>query len=264
MDDENQMKENNKNDTTTTKDPSVLCLAVVRKESSDVVVFDAQGEPKSFSYKNLIATTPATRAGVKKLCFSTHGYDTDDLLTPCFDEEGNHGEPEESCFCGIDEPHIHAHWHDPDWCVEDENDSNAGNGGGCQAGKNKKSALQTEDALMKLAKLTLVPVEDEERMALMSLPVSDHMPNQCNGGELLNSLAKKGHRESSWKNRRRMHKVQVRKLQLGAIQKLSFVDFLFLSGPNYDVYPARRLYLISGFDTLHKILNYSTMTILII
>ena len=178
---------------------SVLCLAVVREEHSDVVVFDAKGEPKAFSFKG------NSGSGGAKLCFSTHGHDADDFLTPCFDEEGNHGEPEESCFCGIDEPHLHAHWHDPNFCVDKEEDG----GGGCQAGKKKTSALKTEDALMKLAKLTLEPEEDGEGMPLLSIPVSDHMPNQCNGNELFSSLNDSGHGESALRNRRRMHKVQV-------------------------------------------------------
>ncbi len=42
------------------------------------------------------------------LCFSTGDVDAD-LLSACFDENGLHGESEETCMCGDPQPHIHAH-----------------------------------------------------------------------------------------------------------------------------------------------------------
>jgi len=169
---------------------AVLCLAVVRDDFSDVVVFDAKGEPKAFSFKELL-----TKKADGKICFSAHGHDTDDFLTPCFDEEGNFGEPEESCFCGIDEPHLHAHWHDPKTC---------------DAQKGSLADIKAEDVLMKLAKLTLEPLDEDETMPMLSLGISEHMPNACNATELYTNLMENGHHVSAMQRRRRLHKVQVR------------------------------------------------------
>lgn len=181
------------------KEKSVLCLAVVRDESSDVVVFDVKGEPKIYSYQDIANKNGNTNnSNGTKICFSTHGHDADDLLTPCFDEEGCHGEPEESCFCGIEEPHLHAHWHDPKICDADEA---------------SLADVKADEALMKLAKLTLEPLEEEASTAplMLSLPVSDHMPNECNANELFTSLSDGGHGVAALRYRRRMHKVQVSK-----------------------------------------------------
>jgi copper chaperone CopZ len=92
-------------DSTTT---NALCLALIHENGADVVIFDASGHAKTFS--NVVAD-------VRDLCFSTHNYHTQannnnnnaESLTPCFDEHGNHGVPEERCFCGVDTPHLHAH-----------------------------------------------------------------------------------------------------------------------------------------------------------
>jgi len=176
------------------KESSVLCLAVVREDKSDVVVFDAKGVPKYFSYKD----QKGGGGGGGKICFEGHGHNADDFLTPCFDEEGCHGEPEESCFCGNEEPHIHAHWHDPSICDV--------------AGASE--AADSHNVLMKLAKLTLEPTDNDgdESAPMLSLPVSDHMPNQCNANEIVSSLRDGGHGASGFENqtRRRMYKVQVR------------------------------------------------------
>jgi hypothetical protein len=171
-------------------DESRLLLAVVRDNSAEVVVFDARGEARTFTHE----------AGESaKICFSSHGHDVDDLLTPCFNEDGHHGDPEESCFCGIDTPHLHAHVHDPAICDADE--------GGC--GSKKKTQGRAEEVLMKLAKLTLQPTDDHDEVMnapLLHIPVSGQMPNECNGHAFFNGLG--GH-ETSRRNRRRLHTVQV-------------------------------------------------------
>jgi copper chaperone CopZ len=179
------------------KAKSVLFLAVVTESSAEVVVFDARGEPRTFTHE----------AGESaKVCFSSHGHDADDLLTPCFNDEGNHGDPEESCFCGIDTPHLHAHIHDPAICDADE--------GGC--GSKKKTQGRAEDALMKLAKLTILPTDEEDEVLnapLLHIPVSDQMPNECNAHAFLSGLTAHAHahaHETSRRHRKRMHKVQVR------------------------------------------------------
>jgi hypothetical protein len=118
-------------------------------------------------------------------------------LTPCFDEDGNHGTPEESCFCGVETPHLHAHLHDPKTCDVDND------------GQQRKST--DEQALMNLAKLTLHPVDGkgDQKSQMLHMSITDRMPKECNAEEFFNSLSDNGHNESSLQNRRRMHKVQV-------------------------------------------------------
>lgn len=166
-------------------DSAVVRVAVVRESSADVVVFDAKGEPRAFSYKGAHG----------KVCFSGHGHDADDFLTPCFDEDGHHGDPEETCFCGIETPHLHAHVHDDNICDADED--------GC-----KKKKGNADDALMRLAKLTLHPSDGKssqegETAPLLHIPVSEQLPNECNGHQLSGDV------ETTMKSRRRVHKVQV-------------------------------------------------------
>lgn len=170
------------------KDNSVLCLAVVRESGADVVLFDARGVPRTFSYRG--------GSSAAKVCFSSHGQDADDLLSPCFDEDGNHGMPEESCFCGLETPHLHAHVHDPKTCEADEE------------GREVVAAAD-EKALMNLAKLTLHPVDDEQTGNKFHIPITEQMPNECNAEQFINSLSNSGHNESTLENRVRMHQVQV-------------------------------------------------------
>ena len=59
-------------------DEGALCLAVVGANGTDISLIDASGNVRGFSYKG----------DIRKLCFSSHGQDADDLLTPCFDEDG--------------------------------------------------------------------------------------------------------------------------------------------------------------------------------
>jgi hypothetical protein len=68
---------------------SSLCLAVIRETGADVILFDKSGVPRTFRYNG-------TKEDFSKLCFDSHGMDgwMSHLLTPCFDEDGNHGNPE--------------------------------------------------------------------------------------------------------------------------------------------------------------------------
>jgi copper chaperone CopZ len=122
------------------------CIALVSDSGKEIVIYDVNGELQSFSYIH-----GGGDGNIRDLCFSSHGHDADDLLTPCFDDVGRHGEPEEGCFCGIDTPHIHAHIHDPKIC--------GGNGGGNRSSIHSKSNKDTEQDLMRLASLTLHPTK---------------------------------------------------------------------------------------------------------
>jgi copper chaperone CopZ len=140
---------------------------VVQENGTDVVVFDASGKPRTFH-------------GTQSLCFQTHGNNTAGyLLTPCFDENGNHGDPEEDCFCGIDTPHLHAHAYDPHGCHDDAN----------YAG----------DKMSLLASHILHPVTEENK-SLIQIGVSEFMPNECNARVWQD---KKGYHPG-----RRVHEVQ--------------------------------------------------------
>jgi len=95
------------------------CLAVVLENGVDVVVYDQRGSARIFSVPPPKGHNTKTNRRPPKICFSTHGQPgIDDLLTPCFDEYGNHGEPNEVCFCGVSEPHIHAHFYNPETCSD--------------------------------------------------------------------------------------------------------------------------------------------------
>jgi copper chaperone CopZ len=151
---------------------SSICLAVVREDGADVVIFDASGAPRTFKHKG----------DIRNLCFKTHGFGmADDLLTPCFDEDGNHGSPEEDCFCGIDTPHLHAHLYDPTVCQE----HNVG-----------------DNSIHFLASQTLHPIQDTVD-GDFSIGVSEYMPKECNSDQV------SGHVKPSHKHHwRRMHKVK--------------------------------------------------------
>lgn len=160
----------------------VTCLAVIRESGTEISLFDASGHVRSFKHNG----------DIRKLCFSSHGQDADDLLTPCFDEDGNHGTPDEGCFCGEEAPHIHAHLHDPKTC--DDNGPKNGN---------------LEKELMNLARLTLYLSEDLED-SLYNIPVSEHMPKQCNSKEYIRHLSGADSDTPPHPVRRqRMHKVKV-------------------------------------------------------
>eukprot|EP00569_Conticribra_weissflogii_P000080 CAMPEP_0171356732 /NCGR_PEP_ID=MMETSP0878-20121228/45878_1 /TAXON_ID=67004 /ORGANISM="Thalassiosira weissflogii, Strain CCMP1336" /LENGTH=1229 /DNA_ID=CAMNT_0011862759 /DNA_START=432 /DNA_END=4121 /DNA_ORIENTATION=- len=160
------------------------CLALIRPDNSNVIdVFDAKGKSKSFR---------SSQKHGGKLCFSSHdaGNDADGLLSPCFDENGNHGEPMDPCFCGVDEPHIHAHMFNPDRC----------GGDGCIAGRNGR-----KPNLGFLAQLTLFEVEGittpllGDNVQVGSVPISENLPNECNSSDISRFLTEKGFGVSQWR-----------------------------------------------------------------
>ena len=88
-----------------TTPPPGLCIAVVSEDEESLVVFDAAGTPRRYHHRKGL--------NLRKLCFHVHSgmakNDDDAMLSPCFDENGLHGEPDETCFCGVEDPHIHTH-----------------------------------------------------------------------------------------------------------------------------------------------------------
>lgn len=136
------------------------CFALILNDRQLCVV-DMEGSMRSFSCQN--------SASIQDLCFSSHAnVAVDDLLTPCFDEEGRHGSPEEGCFCGLEEPHIHAHIYDASKCChENEKTSTAG----------------AEDSLKKLAQITLVA--NEQSTDNVEISSTARFRNECNSKNLV-------------------------------------------------------------------------------
>ena len=208
------------------EDDGILCLpAIIPEDGKTISIWDVSGTVQSFSYhqgKNHPKGGAQGGGDVRNMCFSSHHHHqdgttlitvpTDDLLTPCLDEAGNHGMPEEGCFCGIDIPHLHAHVHDPKVCNNNNNNNsnNKNEKAGTKKEKKKNGAL-LESNLMKLASLTLLPVdiintkdnnneddnehdtkeksvggEKNRRQRILQIPVSEHMPNNnCTSKDLL-------------------------------------------------------------------------------
>jgi cation transport ATPase len=164
--------------------PKPVYVAIIREQMVDV--YDANGQLKSFKHPG--GRNKNAKKDMNKICFSSHGNDVGSLLTPCFDDDGRHGEPEEGCFCGVDDPHIHAHYHEDKFCNE----------------KNRKN----DTDVMKLANLTLL-LEDEDSTILQdsdlaasskhlaykksnSMPLSESLPAHCNSQEYRKVLRGKG------------------------------------------------------------------------
>jgi copper chaperone CopZ len=155
-------------------DTDHLCLALVRENGIDVVVFDASGVPKTFRSTNSNSfLRTKSHLPPPKLCFDSHGH-YDELLTPCFDGEGMHGSPEDSCFCGVETPHLHAHLHDPQTCQGDQ--------------PNRKTF--PSDRIGMLASQTLVPSASavsellHGSHPLVHIPITDSLPKQCNAHDV--------------------------------------------------------------------------------
>ena len=160
-------------------------IAIVRENGTDVDVYDIHGNVKTFQTKDL-------KSG-HKLCFSTHGKNVDLYLTPCFDNEGVHGEPSETCFCGVTTPHFHAHIR-KDSC--NNNDDSLADGNTDDKGN-----------VSDLAQITFHPMESFEEYQTSSITTataatattmltSDSLPIMCNSSELKKSLSEHGTKAS--------------------------------------------------------------------
>ena len=204
------------------------CIAVVRPDHSAVDVYDVKGRSRTFrparKMKSGGSASGTDGAGVTaKICFSTHdvGNGADGLLSPCFDENGEHGEPEETCFCGIDDPHLHAHVYDPERCGDDNPDgdrkccddgacgSNGRSSGCCQERDADKGKKEVEFSF--LAQLTLHPDPDDTDDAdsnaddvmlssshSVKMPINESLPKQCNGSDIQRHLDQMGAKLSHW------------------------------------------------------------------
>jgi Cd2+/Zn2+-exporting ATPase len=166
-----------------------------------VDVFDVNGRSRAFRSKNKALNSKLLSS---KLCFSTHGAggdNIDGMLTYCFNGKGEHGEPDdEVCPCGEEEPHLHAHIHNPEACSSSssENDSkgrssSSSSGGGNAAKQNANNNWRF------LSQLTLHLVDDDNgdddnspNDGLANLPINSSMPKQCNASTLQQHLSDKG------------------------------------------------------------------------
>lgn len=97
------------------------CVALLHENGTDVVVFDVVGSVKVFNVKTLDESKKLIKDSsvvrTDQLCFNSHGSDDLIDLNPCFDEHGLHVVQQDSCVCGIDTPHLHAHLKDPNTCM---------------------------------------------------------------------------------------------------------------------------------------------------
>lgn len=200
-DDEDQ-KESNTKSTQSNKSQQVhskpSLIAIVRENGTDVDVYDIHGNVKTFQTKDL-------KPG-HKLCFSTHGQNVDLFLTPCFDDEGGHGEPSETCFCGVSTPHFHAHLRKDSCNNDDDKDSLIIDDGNDHDGM---------DPVSNLAQITFHPMESftehpttpsisntnnimsagtaaSATATSSSMMASDSLPITCNSSELKRSLSQHG------------------------------------------------------------------------
>jgi copper chaperone CopZ len=69
--------------------------------NNELHMYDLSGSHRVYT------TEPASKS-LANVCFSSHSIPAD-LLTTCFDEDFLHGEAEETCMCGDENPHLHAH-----------------------------------------------------------------------------------------------------------------------------------------------------------
>jgi hypothetical protein len=86
----------------------VPCAIV--SSASTLVVYDSSGA--ALAYSVVEPPRGAPKPAVPDLCFEAHSLPPD-MMTPCFDEDGLHGEADETCMCGDPGPHIHAHVRSP-------------------------------------------------------------------------------------------------------------------------------------------------------
>jgi copper chaperone CopZ len=188
-----------------------LCLAVIRENGTDLVVFDASGIPKTFRYEG----------DVRTLCFSSHdNARAEHFLTPCFDDDGNHGggggggpdsgdlgsgggsSGSAACFCGIGMPHLHAHVRSPDTC----DSSNSHHGGS----EDERIAALADQVLLPVdpmgsnasvagtehSETTSTATKEETKesssSSLLRFAVSDRMPKVCNSRQVKKQLGDQG------------------------------------------------------------------------
>jgi len=183
------------------KNVTPTCVAVLSRDGSKVSIYDSSGAVRTFAVDGFMNDSNNS----KKLCFSSHGVPhVDEYLSPCFNADGLHGDPEEGCFCGIDEAHLHAHPYDEKMCGDGDRTSQL------------KRTMSDKD-LMQLAKLTLHKVEevDEEGGQILetkatltalkseigtqkrlrhcnSMPASPSLPAICNSREIAQSIKEYG------------------------------------------------------------------------
>ena len=209
------------------------CIAVVRPDHSAVDVYDSKGRSRTFRPARKTKSGGATTASAggadaitevsHKICYSTHGVGNgaDGLLSPCFDENGEHGEPEETCFCGIDDPHLHAHVYDPERCGNDDirNDRKCCDDNACESEGASSGCCQERDSgkikkevdISFLAQLTLHPDPDDTDDAdstaddvmlssshSVKMPINESLPKQCNGSDIQRQLKQMGMKLTNW------------------------------------------------------------------
>ena len=192
--------------TTAITTKTLTCIAIIRQQNSTVDIFDIHGQSRTFSIggrrnndKRILSSSALySSEQQRKLCFATHhGTEKqqqmmmiDGILTPCFNGEGQHDEADEGCPCGVDEPHIHAHYHDPKICDMDYNSNN-----------NKDDTVTTGWSFLSQLTLPLVnnngdnnnmSREKETKNGVVTFPLTDSMPNECNSIAINNHLLEQG------------------------------------------------------------------------
>ena len=160
---------------------TLSCWAVVDRHG--VVLWDTSGVPRRFCLSSGSRASCKQQQQQQTLCFGSHNSpNVDDLLTPCLDEEGRHGVPEEECFCGEEEPHLHAHWHHPSHC---ENLSSS------------SSSKHVE--VERLANVMLMPQTQEHQEDALLSPSLEHPDLPCQN--ILNHVKREGPTTLVWRQK---------------------------------------------------------------
>ena len=80
-------------------------------------------ESKTTLNKSIQFNFTISKEVLDKIYFSSHEIGAyglaDAILTPCFDESGLHGEPEEIFICSVESAHVYAHYYNPYHCAGD-------------------------------------------------------------------------------------------------------------------------------------------------
>jgi len=170
------------------KTKTLTCLAIIRPDNSAVDIFDTKGKSKTFVFNNRRIKDLSD----KKLCFNAHGKTNDDIdmmVTPVFNSYGGHDEPDEMCPCGEEDSHLHAHIYNPEICGVDDC---------CMTDAIQKKASNWNF----LSQLTfyLDDGKDKKGGEHTHMPINDHLPSQCNSGDMQNQLSQRGLKLSHWLN----------------------------------------------------------------